>query len=273
MYDVSAQNCSVIIQVGDGTYDENVVLGSYQTNSTETNYPGCFILQGNTTEADRSNVKISPTTKSPNGGTVTIIDSSWTVQDLEIFTETAANEGFVIYNGCVATITNITFGDNVVGSASAVDCEEGSYAEIDNLTFKGTVANVFFAYGGSHIRYLGTTLTFDVDPGLSAGLFSAQGGSSVIFESAWAGTAASPANSTVSTGSTVVDIGNFLPASTYTVDSTSNYNGMAGANSKSGLPIATDLAPGTSGVFKDTSGGGVYLAYNDGGTLKKVALT
>jgi hypothetical protein len=46
-----------------------------------------------------------------------------------------------------------------------------------------------------------------------------------------------------------------------------------GVTKKAGLPTTTDLPPGTSGVFKDTSGGGVYLAYNDAGTIKKVALT
>jgi hypothetical protein len=45
-----------------------------------------------------------------------------------------------------------------------------------------------------------------------------------------------------------------------------------GVTKKVGLPTTTDLPAGTSGVFKDTSGGGVYLAYNDAGTIKKVAL-
>jgi hypothetical protein len=42
---------------------------------------------------------------------------------------------------------------------------------------------------------------------------------------------------------------------------------------KSGLPATTDIASGVWTVVKDTSGGGVYLAYNDAGTIKKVALT
>lgn len=52
------------------------------------------------------------------------------------------------------------------------------------------------------------------------------------------------------------------------MDATSIY-----ALQKSGLPSTSDLAAGTWGVFKDTSGGGVYVAYNDSGTIKKVALT
>jgi hypothetical protein len=48
---------------------------------------------------------------------------------------------------------------------------------------------------------------------------------------------------------------------------------MFGVTTKAGLPATADLPSGTSGIFKDTSGGGVYLAYNDGGTIKKVALT
>lgn len=41
----------------------------------------------------------------------------------------------------------------------------------------------------------------------------------------------------------------------------------------SGLPNPGDLIAGGWGVFKDTGGGGVYVAYNDAGTIKKVALT
>lgn len=47
-----------------------------------------------------------------------------------------------------------------------------------------------------------------------------------------------------------------------------------GATTKAGAPVAgVDLAPGQSGLFKDSSGGSVKLYYNDAGTLKSVALT
>lgn len=49
--------------------------------------------------------------------------------------------------------------------------------------------------------------------------------------------------------------------------------GGSGVTTKSGIPATADLPEGGSGLFKDTSGGGVYLAYNDAGTIKKVALT
>ncbi len=42
---------------------------------------------------------------------------------------------------------------------------------------------------------------------------------------------------------------------------------------KAGLPANTDFINNVFGVLKDTSGGGVYICYNDAGTLKKVALT
>jgi hypothetical protein len=42
---------------------------------------------------------------------------------------------------------------------------------------------------------------------------------------------------------------------------------------KSGIPTTANLSAGLWGVFKDTSGGGVVVAYNDAGTIKKVALT
>lgn len=38
-------------------------------------------------------------------------------------------------------------------------------------------------------------------------------------------------------------------------------------------PTTTDLDPLHWGVFKNTTSGNVYLAYNDAGTIKKVALT
>ena len=42
---------------------------------------------------------------------------------------------------------------------------------------------------------------------------------------------------------------------------------------KAGAMAAADIPAGTFALFKDTSGGGVVLGYNDGGTLKTVALT
>lgn len=42
--------------------------------------------------------------------------------------------------------------------------------------------------------------------------------------------------------------------------------------SQAGLPTTTQIAASTWGVWKDTTGGGVYVAANDGGTIKTVAL-
>lgn len=42
------------------------------------------------------------------------------------------------------------------------------------------------------------------------------------------------------------------------------------AQNISGLPAAADLQSGQWGIFKDQSGGNVYLAINDGGTLREV---
>lgn len=50
------------------------------------------------------------------------------------------------------------------------------------------------------------------------------------------------------------------------------YDGQPFAEQISGTPTTSNLAAGMWGVFKDTSGGGVYVAYNDAGTIKKVAL-
>jgi hypothetical protein len=45
------------------------------------------------------------------------------------------------------------------------------------------------------------------------------------------------------------------------------------AYAMSGAPTATQLPAGTAGIFKDSSGGGVVVAYNDGGTIKSAALS
>lgn len=45
-------------------------------------------------------------------------------------------------------------------------------------------------------------------------------------------------------------------------------SGIPGAS----IPSTTVLLPSTWGLFKDNGGGGVYVAYNDAGTIKKVAL-
>lgn len=49
--------------------------------------------------------------------------------------------------------------------------------------------------------------------------------------------------------------------------------GSMGITPISGLPTTSNLPAETAGLFKDTSGGGVYLAYNDAGTIKKVQLS
>lgn len=49
--------------------------------------------------------------------------------------------------------------------------------------------------------------------------------------------------------------------------------GSQGVTEIVGLPTTADLPKDAAGLFKDTSGGGVYLAYNDAGTIKKVQLT
>ena len=41
----------------------------------------------------------------------------------------------------------------------------------------------------------------------------------------------------------------------------------------SGAPSATQLPASTWGLFKDSGGGGVVLAYNDAGSIKTVALS
>jgi hypothetical protein len=79
------------------------------------------------------------------------------------------------------------------------------------------------------------------------------------------------------TGNPAVDIpgtaglGN-LDASTVITTRASTISGQI-SQTLSGIPTTSNLAPRSWTLFKDTSGGGVYLVYNDAGAIKKVALT
>lgn len=93
-------------------------------------------------------------------------------------------------------------------------------------------------------------------------------------------TATGPRYSVFSGGSVVSLSGtalgpNFFPGNAAgTVDGGSSYDNFVGSYSGSGLPTtATFVDPGTGAIYKDTSGGGVYWVFNDGGTIKKVQLT
>jgi len=61
-------------------------------------------------------------------------------------------------------------------------------------------------------------------------------------------------------------------ASGLKVSGTALVGGKMIGTTKSGVPATTDLAQGEAGVFKDSAGATVVLAYNAAGTIKKVAL-
>jgi hypothetical protein len=50
-------------------------------------------------------------------------------------------------------------------------------------------------------------------------------------------------------------------------------NSVFTATTKDGLPTTADLVVGDWGVFRDSSGGTVRVAYNDNSTIISVALT
>ena len=58
------------------------------------------------------------------------------------------------------------------------------------------------------------------------------------------------------------------------LDPSCSSDGFVGVVMAAGLPTTTQFPnQNTGGLYKDTSGGGVYMVYNDAGTIKKVALT
>lgn len=73
--------------------------------------------------------------------------------------------------------------------------------------------------------------------------------------------------------SSVTDSSNTLDKTKIFVDEDSYFEGAQGVRTKAGAVVAADLAPGTSQIIRDTSGGTTALYYNNAGTLMSVALT
>lgn len=141
--------------------------------------------------------------------------------------------------------------------AQAINCNFFILGNGNVVTFTGTPNIAVFHLGSTNFNYASFNAPFvgSVNPG--AVLFQLDSGALLNDASTgWTGSGGTANNAWYK--------GTYYP---------NNTTGLGAAVQQSGLPSASNLIAGTWGVFKDTSGGGVYVAYNDGGTIKKVALT
>lgn len=198
----------------------------------------------------------------------------------------ATNGGILtvgFYDGGTVGFSNATNGDafNAGGEQGG-----GQIIVVDNIVVDGTggAAWDYFAKAeeGGMIFYNAAT-TFVNSPTFNTLVYAKQGGYiNAYFEAVatFSGTVSARSFECDSFGR--IDTNNaglnFFPGDAGLIGPQGIYDNIVGpiqslAIQKSGIPATGDLVAGQCGVFKDTLGGGVYLAYNDAGTVKKVALT
>ncbi len=284
-YVVNSLDCNsnqVTIQVADGTYPEFVVCGAglNSGNNATDNQDPPFILQGNV--ADNTKVVIKPT-----GSTGPVLSTTgkaaWWHRYLTLDGTNVTGQNALAYTtenswvyfdhcnfgnmpgGWLVYVDTLSFvhllgGITIVATDAAGICRGDYFATIlsdQDITISSALVctdSIFYATQSSWVLIVHQNIT--VSGSVTGKRFEAIGGSLVTD----AGYAAGDADA--------------LPGSiSGTVDNTSWFSGKKGALTKAGLPATTDIPVGTYDVMKDTSGGGVYLAYNDAGTIKKVALT
>lgn len=284
------------VNVADGTYDENVVL-PYLLNAVDLSsvFATSGYLTGNLTTW--TNCKIAPTNGSGEPNLFWPGLSHWQARGFSLVADpnVAANSTSInmmqIYNYSFGTFGSIDFN---IGTTSAVSqfffvrtfSRSGA---VGDFTFQGTGATNGFgeAQGISYAHVGDNTWTFNssftcsnnnlfeafaskllgiggitfVNPGNITGAgnqFGLSFGSSVDMEGVDPATVTWPGLAT------------FTPVG---IDESSDVDGFFYAQQISGLPTTANLYKFSWGFFKDTSGGGIYAAYNDAGTIKKVALT
>ncbi len=163
----------------------------------------------------------------------------------------------ITYVGGGATISNVFLveagGEYIVGT----DGSQSSVTGVLNVTANG-LANGGFAFCdlGGAISAIGS---FTGSAGVNGPRYVVGPGGSIALEGQPAGS-----------------IGpNFFPGSASGICAPGGtYDGFNGAIQASGLPTTTQFPDsGTGGLYKDTSGGNVYIVYNDAGTIRKAQLT
>ncbi len=120
----------------------------------------------------------------------------------------------------------------------------------------------------------GSTQNLIASPTFTRGFWSINGPNFVdMSRTSLVGTFVGPAY-TLDGGGTVISLP-AIPSSLPAIITAGTVDGVlyTKAFSQASLPSTANIAAGNWAVFKDTSGGGVYVAYNDAGTIKKVALT
>jgi hypothetical protein len=278
---------NVTIQVADGSYAEEINLYNFigSLGLDPNGFSAPVLIQGNVTNP--SNVVLTGLSNPVNESIFSAysVSSPWKITGFTI-APIGASDGFDIWNSHDVTLGVINSGQCAVRNFGF--CIYLSMAQCSlrggNITISGSGWELFATVGGNSFLDMGFVASFDITTSVSF--------SSVFMDCVQqsavvcAGTTINLNGNSVSGkrfnlkyGGKIYGVGqnlSYFPGNAPgTYDDTADYDGIkfCGAQQISGLPTTSNLSAGFAGVFKDTTGGGVYLAYNDNGVIKSVALS
>lgn len=276
---VDASGFSITVQFADGTYAGCTI------SATPINLGANYIWNGNA--SDNSLVVFN------NGSyTAAVIELLGNIAGLisfQNFTIAPTVESSVgissDYGNQVVEATNIAFDSSALTSGGACFGIDNAFCAMTSgvgNSVKGTWLGLVWIFVPAVFNFTGGPITLIGTPAFTLGTVQAYSAGAIIIGNGegWVGSATGP-RFVLQQGASIEGDGsgnlNYYPGNSAGQISSGGgfYDGIlySPAVQKSGLPTTSDIPSGYWAVFKDTSGGGVYVAYNDSGTIKKVALT
>lgn len=279
-----------ILQLGDGSYAGQVYIAPlFSSGQVPGNGPGYLLIQGNVSD-------ITAVTVGPGNGSVftcvlgpdvqveianLTIDALLNIDNTQIALSAGSSSILHVNN---LRVINANFGDLFQAFGPGSTIVIGGSLEID----AGHLDFVALSLQGGKIWLQPDTLTLSGAVDFGAFASAVDPGSQVICNiSTITGTGTGKRFQVDNSGFVglrewVANAPNFdsLPGD---ATGTSGNGGVYSTGVviyrsetfilKNGVPAASDIPAGSSAVFRDTGGAAYYFAYNDGGTIKKVALT
>jgi hypothetical protein len=266
---------TVTVSIGAGTFGgiigQNTVGGGdifFQGNGVGSTIIHDTVLYSSEVVAPTATIYIDALSFTSNGGDVVVI---------------AAGFGNVVY------LSNLSGSGNLAFDLSAAAADSGIFTVENYSTITvgstniavtlGTGNTLFTVWGvyGATGSDSGGVWTFSgtatLDP--TGGFVSVQGNGLFFSGASYSGGGGlSGLQFDCEFSSSIQNDGSAFPGTGNICDPSSTYNGFFGVITGSGTPTTSQFTQaGTGGLYKDTTGGSVYIVYNDAGTIKKVALT
>jgi len=273
MYNVTGRGVTVKISVATGSYDENLLLGPHEIFAPSGDFQ--------TVEIVFNTVTLAPTTGSPTSiaGIVNVANSAWELSGTLAVTQGSSGNdaAFTSYEGGQLRLqANTTFTDNPL---IAFDMEFSSAISLgadhaQTITFNSTCGNLVLGdHDCTFDAYQLTDIHFDIDPGFNTsvhgGMYALKdgGGCSITMRNTFSGaTPASPSNSVIKFGNSLVVVNEIQTLANYTIANGGRYNNNLSAlgvgivpvspihvnsNSASHGQIRLENTIGTAGVYID----------------------